>query len=320
MPTDKTFDFGNGKIDSKTTDNESQMSNEQVASESISVNHSSVSSSGKGNRTNAATVQVRMPKEEKSPIVILFGPSMCGKTMTLVRLTRYLKNRYNFKPDKSFKDSNDEEYSQLCASFNDAVNSDNAADGTRYIDFMLLRVNDKRGKTLCQFVESPGEFLFDPAKPNDPFPLYFEAIRDTANRKIWVFFLEPTLKNDEKRSYVDKITKQIEFGENDRFIFLVNKIDMEVTKDLMITKESINEEKLRDYVKNEFEGLIECDKFILHKMFSDKELFRIIGFQTGTYHEGKDTDGNPYKAFHAGHDSHPQRLWTAIEGAVNGDW
>lgn len=322
MPTDKDFDFGGGKIE------ETSIDKKEIPSDNESTNHDapksriSEPSTGKGNRTNAATVQVRMPKGEKSPIVILFGPSMCGKTMTLVRLTRYLSSRYTFKPDKSFKDSSDDEYNALCSNFNAAVNSDNAAEGTSYIDFMLLRVNEKpRGNTFCQFVESPGEFLFDPEKPDEQFPLYFEAIRDTENRKIWVFFLEPTLSNEEKRAYVNKITQRIEFGEEDRFIFLVNKIDMEVTKDLMISKERINEEGLREYVDQEFEDLTTSEKFIRHRTWlGDKELFKIVGFQTGTYHEGEDADGKKYKAFHAGHNSHPQRLWDAIEGAVKGDW
>ena len=37
------------------------------------------------------------------PLVILFGPAACGKTMTLVRLTRYLRNKsFKISPVRSF--------------------------------------------------------------------------------------------------------------------------------------------------------------------------------------------------------------------------
>ena len=322
MPTDKDFNFGGENTESTPIVNTQQFSDENFSSDTLASDQSTEPTSfpSKGNRLDASTINVEITDQE-SPIVILFGPSMCGKTMTLVRLTRYLSKKYKFIPDKSFKDANDSEYEVLCRNFNSAVDSDNAADGTRYIDFMLLRVDDTRGKTLCQFVESPGEFLFDPGKKDEAFPAYFETIRGSKNRKIWVFFLEPTLSRDDKKAYVRKITEDIVFGEEDRFIFLVNKIDMPVTKRFMTSMEKIDKDGLRKYVEQEFGGLLECEKFIVHRMFlGDKEKFKLVGFQTGTYKEGKDKDGNNYKTFQAGHDSHPRRLWEAIEGAVIGDW
>lgn len=318
MASDKDFNFDGGNIDSTPKVDTSSISDDSVSTGPETANQPLASS--KGNRLDASTINVEIIDQEK-PIVILFGPSMCGKTMTLVRLTRYLSNKYTFAPDKSFKDSNDDEYNELCEHFNSAVDSDLAADGTRYIDFMLLRVNEKRGKTFCQFVESPGEFLFDPDNKNEDFPAYFDTIRGSNNRKIWIFFLEPTLTRSDKRAYVRKITEDIVFGKEDRFIFLVNKIDKKETRHLMTSMETIDEDGLRNYVDTEFEGLTSCDKFVRHRMFlGDKELFRLVGFQTGTYKQGTDKDGNKYKTFQAGHDSHPQRLWAAIEGAVNGDW
>lgn len=287
----------------------------------VETNQKSVISSDKGNRQNAATVNVTITDQD-NPIVILFGPSQCGKTMTLVRLTRYLSSQFAFVPDKAFKDSSDDEYKTLCDNFDNAVDRDEAADGTNYIDFMLLRVNQKQNRhgTICQFLESPGEYLFDPDNKDAGFPGYFQTILDAPNRRIWVFFLEPTLSNEEKKAYVRKITQDITFGNQDRFIFLVNKIDMPITKRFMTTTDSIDEAGLRKYVDEAFRDLTSCEKFTIEKIFSTKELYRIIGFQTGTYTWGKTADGNPFKTFHAGHDSHPKRLWQAIEGAVNGEW
>ena len=314
----KEFDFvkdePNGHDFTTTGDSSTGNSNQQADAA-----QRGASNNDKGSRQNAATINVSIA-DQQTPIVILFGPSQCGKTMTLVRLTRYLSSKYSFVPDKAFKDSSDDEYKALCDNFDNAVDRDEAADGTNYIDFMLLRVNQKRHGTICQFLESPGEYLFDPDNKDAGFPGYFQTILDAPNRRIWVFFLEPTLSNEEKKAYVKKITQNITFGNQDRFIFLVNKIDMPITKELMTTTDSVDEAGLRRYVDEAFKDLTSCEKFSIEKLFSTKELYRIIGFQTGTYTWGKTADGNSFKTFHAGHDSHPKRLWQAIEDAVNGEW
>ena len=47
-------------------------------------------SSEEQNDPNSITVTVSDPN---TPIVILYGPPSCGKTMTLVRMTRYLRSK-----------------------------------------------------------------------------------------------------------------------------------------------------------------------------------------------------------------------------------
>ena len=47
-------------------------------------------SSEEQNDPNSITVTVSDPN---TPIVILYGPPSCGKTMTLVRMTRYLQSQ-----------------------------------------------------------------------------------------------------------------------------------------------------------------------------------------------------------------------------------
>ena len=95
--------------------------------------------------------------DKDAPIVILFGPPACGKTMTLVRLTRYLReNGYKIEPIK--------------------------------ISFMLVKVS-KNGRTICQILEAPGEYYFNPKAPRSQFPRYFNAIKSSKNRKIWTIMV-----------------------------------------------------------------------------------------------------------------------------------
>lgn len=123
--------------------------------------------------------------DDETPIVVLFGPKSCGKTMTLVRLTRYLKaNGYTVEPVKSFRPAHDRNYKDMCDNYDTMVNSEDAAESTSKINFMLVRVLNG-AKPLCQILEGPGEYYFDSKSPNANFPKFVNAIINSSNRKIW---------------------------------------------------------------------------------------------------------------------------------------
>lgn len=269
------------------------------------------------NKDSAKTINVVIA-ERNAPMVILFGPPTCGKTMTLVRLTRYLSAKYGFKPDQAFRNSNDDDFQILCDRFNSAVASDEAADGTKWIDFMLLRVNEhKNGRTICQFVESPGEFLFDPTNPSAKFPAYLNQIIASPNRKIWLIFLEPGHNEQVRNAYVKKIQDLRSVIDNrDRIIFIENKVDLPATSGYILSKNSIDEKGLFQYVKGLYPNLFET--FTVEGIFGTKKRYDFTAFQTGTYVYGKNSDGKPYKSFQAGDDSHPRRLWEIIYKRIRG--
>ena len=86
--------------------------------------------------------------EKTAPVIVFFGPASCGKTMTLVRLSRFLqKQGYELIPDRSFRPSYDKNYKNLCDNFSKIVNSDDAASRTDNISFMLVKVF-KNGRTI----------------------------------------------------------------------------------------------------------------------------------------------------------------------------
>ena len=121
--------------------------------------------------------------DKETPIVVLFGPAACGKTMTLVRLTRFLQEQgYSVSPVKSFRPAKDAHYAKMCEEYNTLVYSNNAADSTDMISFMLLEVLDSTGKRVCQILEAPGEYYFSPDKPKAPFPAYANTIKNSKNR------------------------------------------------------------------------------------------------------------------------------------------
>lgn len=269
------------------------------------------------NQNNAKTYNVVIT-DHNAPMVILFGPPSCGKTMTLVRLTRYLSGTYDFMPDQAFRNSTDSEFNELCKNFNAAVGADKAADGTKYIDFMLLRLNERRnGRTICQFVESPGEFLFNPQNPTAQFPAYLHQIIASNNRKIWLIFLEPGMSQEDRFAYVKKIQDlRSVIDSRDRIIFVENKVDLPATKPFVLSPTHIHMDGLFRYVDGLYPQLFKS--FTVKGIFGSKARYDFTAFQTGTFVEGQDANGKPYKSFQAGHDSHPRRLWEIIYKRIRG--
>ena len=110
--------------------------------------------------------------------------------------------------------------------YNNLINSDIAAEGTRRIDFMLVEIS-KNGKSICQILEAPGENYFDRNNPNRSFPNYLNTIFNCENKKIWSILVEPDwLDDSDRRNYVNKITKlKTKMRSRDKTIFVFNKID-----------------------------------------------------------------------------------------------
>lgn len=108
---------------------------------------------------NKITVSI---SDNTTPIVVLYGPPACGKTMTLVRLTRFLKDiGYTITPDKVFRGSEDPKYKELCDDFDEIIASNDAALSTDRISFMLVKVFFN-GHPICQILEAPGEHYYNP--------------------------------------------------------------------------------------------------------------------------------------------------------------
>ncbi len=305
-------DFNFDDVQGQNVNNEiDKTANTNVTDNIVNNNQSTI------NKNNAKTYNVVIT-DHNAPMIILFGPPSCGKTMTLVRLTRYLSGTYDFMPDQTFRNSTDSEVNELCKNFNAAVGADKAADGTKYIDFMLLRVNErKNGRTICQFVESPGEFLFNPQNPTAQFPAYLHQIIASNNRKIWLIFLEPGMSQEDRFAYVKKIQDlRSVIDSRDRIIFVENKVDLPATSSFVLSPININMDGLFCYVDGLYPQLFKS--FTDKGIFGSKPRYDFTAFQTGTYVEGQDANGKPYKSFQAGHDSHPSRLWKIIYKRIRG--
>ena len=273
-------------------------------------------------RTYKHTNDVQVTVSDKStPIVVLFGPPACGKTMTLIRLSRYLKTiqgGYRIEPVRSFRPSDDADYLQMCDDFPNMLNSSDAADSTSRMSFMLVGVSRNVGQPICQILEAPGELYFDPDKPSGQDPLYLTKIHAMPNKKVWIIFLEPEWLDDTNRNaYVDRIKNlKAKMSRKDRVIFLGNKVDKKA--EYIKAPGEVNEQAYRDYFCSYKGGGLYPGLFAPFKdtrpiiSFFKPYDCDFVPFMTGSYVKGS---GSKLK-FVEESDKYPQKLWNKILKSV----
>lgn len=254
----------------------------------------------------------------KTPLIILLGAPSCGKTMTLVRLTRYLQSKgYTVQPETSFRPSYDTNYKTMCDNFDLMINSEDAAQSTSKISFMLVQVMQK-GRPLCQILEGPGEYYFNPGDPKAAFPRYVNAIINSNNRKIWAIMLEPDSTNnrmdvEERKNYVNKIHKlKSKIRPQDKIMFVFNKID---ETPFVIGPGKINYKETMERAKFLYPNIFVpfANENPITKWFAPNN-FDFVAFQTGDFSEA--ADGT--LTFEEGHEVYPRKLWEIIQKRIRG--
>lgn len=257
--------------------------------------------------------------DENSPIVILFGPPSCGKSMTLVRLARYLrKQHYSVMADPTFKP--DAEYRKRCKIFEKNLDSKNALESTHENEFLMAKVV-LHGRTICQLLEAPGEDFYKTKNPEETKggnfrPYLTKIVRKLRNRKIWIFIAEANWEHqDHVDRYVERIAscKNLLMKKNDRAILLYNMIDR---KEELFVDSQIMMEPAEDSMKAEYIGL--ADIFPNKNPFTSlwrKYNYIFVPFCTGSYH---DQLGTNLKRYEESEDDYPERLWNVLLKAIKG--
>lgn len=256
--------------------------------------------------------------DKKAPIVMLFGPRSSGKTMTLVRLARYLRDcHYTIEVDENFRA--EANYGDKCARFLDDLDTSVALSGTAYGDYLLVKIR-KHGKTICQILEAPGEHYFNPKNvtATNFRPYMTKIIHKLPNRKIWVFITEARWKEDPKvkRAYITRIgnCKASLVQDRDRNIILYNKIDQ---KPFLFEDGQLHHEDAEEEMGNEYAGLqtIFENKNPLSSMWR-KYNYKFVPFCTGIYTQNED-DSNVLD-YCESNDIYPAALWETLMKCFRG--
>ena len=262
------------------------------------------------NDPNSIRVTVSDPN---APLVILFGPPACGKTMTLVRMTRFLQAEgYTVSPIRHFRPTSDTNYAEICEHFDETMNSDNAAASTDRISFMLGEVikNDRR---ICQILEAPGEYYFNPKKPNASFPNYVNTIIASSNRKVWTIMIEPDwMDHTDRANYVSKINRlKQSMRAKDSAVFVFNKIDK---TNFVRSVGDIDTSAAISEVKNLYPNIFVpfMNQNPITKIFKEYNC-DFVPFQTGYYTEA--VNGLTYQE---GPREYCVKLWKCIKNQITG--
>lgn len=254
---------------------------------------------------NAINVNIA---DKTAPLVVLFGPPACGKTMTLIRLTRFLSRQgFMVSPIRNFRPSYDTNYKALCDNFDELISSDDAASSTSKISFMLIEVM-KSGRRLCQILEAPGELYFDRKKPSAQFPNFLNEILNRDNRKIWTIMVEPDwMEPSDRINYVNKIRKlQQRLRPRDKSIIVFNKIDQ---TSYVVGPGRIRISGAKREVANLYPGLFDLYRNynpLTSWLFPTSVDF--VPFQTGDY----SSTSSGRQSFQEGPDEYPRMLWNVI--------
>ena len=254
---------------------------------------------------------------DSSPIVILFGAKTSGKTMTLIRLARYLKEKgYIIEPDRTFRPSNSEHYTQMCDSFDENIFSDAAPSGTQALSFMLVKISNKHGDPICQVLEAPGEHFFDD-ETDVQFPPYLNQIKGNNNPKTWIFIVELDWKNQSVRyKYANRIKEmRNEINPSDRIVLMCHKADM---KKKYYYKNNPDIKHFYRDVKQQYPAIFEGHKKSnpFSRLFLAYDMDFIV-FSAGDFNETLD---GITKTYTPSNPKYPEVLWKKILKTVKGSW
>lgn len=248
-------------------------------------------------------------KDREAPIVVLYGPPSCGKTMTLVRLTRYLKrNDYQVSAVRSLRPSDDRHYADMCNGFKDMINSIDAAKSTDNLSFMLVEVT-KDGRRICQILEAPGEGYFYRGAPGERYPKFINDMLALNMRKIYCVIVEPDGQSEQLRNeYVDRLAhlKHTHMGSRDKVIFVFNKIDL---TNFVYGRGRVHLAPARKEVAQLYPGIFTPFRNVnpITRFWREWNC-DFVPFQTGSYTR----DAAAGLVFTDGPDEYPRNLWKTI--------
>lgn len=257
-----------------------------------------------------------------APVIILFGTPASGKSMTLVRLARYLRKvkGLTVTADRTFKSG--DSYVELCNQFEKHLNTRTALPSTKDDEFLMVKIFEN-GRLVAHILEAPGEHFFKPLSPQEVHisgqinmrPYLTKIIDQIPNRRIWAFLLQAQWGFDGKNydAFVDTIRtcKDRFIQPTDRTILLYNQVDV---LSHLFQNSKILSKQAELAMRGEYSGIDIIFRNTnpitsLWKNFT----YSFVPFSTGTY-----TMEKGEKVYTESKDYFPEMLWETLKKCIKG--
>ncbi|MFH1196893.1 MAG: hypothetical protein V1720_14425 [bacterium] len=251
----------------------------------------------------------------RGPLVIFFGPSNIGKTVSVLRLIKKISAHYTITTNRDFR--KDDKYPETIKLFEKLLTENNyAPDATGKINFILLDVTRTNDGPFCQILEAPGEHFFDSLNPTKKHPRYLvDIFNNISYSKIYVFFFAVGMFEDQeiRKQYANNITTLISSkldSKRDKVIILVNKCDEHPAK-FKNGKPDENRFKNDIYQQNSFGAVRDI---LQHSGF---KRIHFVPFSACEPYQFE-SDGEIKKVLASSADYYPEKLWYSIYDCVKG--
>jgi len=249
------------------------------------------------------------------PLIVLYGSKTAGKTTTLLRLSKYLKNTENREVTVNKDFRNSREYEEITERFEKMMSSqEDIPQRTPELGFCLIDVY--KGSTLeFQILEASGESFYRSSKRSkegqSQYPRYLHEILFTLNlKRVFVFFFEKNAfrdsedSNKEEQEYVASIKAllaQVDLQKHS-LVFLYNKVDQMAQ---IFGEGKINMRALtkRFWSNENYKGLFQ------YLRAQNVGHIPLVPFSSGTFYQ----DSNVWSM---SQDKYPQRLYAAIHESM----
>lgn len=255
--------------------------------------------------------------DPKFPMVLFFGPPSSGKTVCLLRLLKFFMKQGHYAIEINRNLRTDGQYAEVIVpEFEEALkNIDNlpVPPGNKGDNFIGIEVRDTRSQAGFNFIELPGEYLYDPKNNSHrTAPPYIVQIQRAQVRKL-VYFLIPLINSHMGEltvegqsyyfSYIQTLLSSIFDPREDQFTFMIPKADQYPGR-LIVNANQIVE-------GGSYKALLELDSFkgvreffVAHNLPMSALTF-FSGIENGDYFEWS-------------RDYWPQLLWVDIQNRALG--
>ena len=248
-----------------------------------------------------------------APIVVLIGPTLCGKSMVLARLCNYLsEQRYSISLDFPWAYS-DPYLEHFVGSLCDGRT---VMPATRQ-QYYFVRVTDEKMATKCHIVDTLGADYDVKTMPynieegtRNPFPLYLDFIAARGRKVIYIIFLDYGDDDFLRDAYISRMRRLYDryiINTDSRVILLQNKVDLFRDGRCANARGVFDKRALRDYAYQRYEDLFFKKKYF----WGERITVDYVPFCTGTY----SFDDN-FDIYIPSDSSYPQMLWKTIKKAL----